>query len=188
MASARSLSRSLLVAAVVSFAASGARGETQVETYEVTGSSYAELIASMRANAPFVERTGQRHYGVTQVGFRPSWTFQPLRSGCELVSAKVDLELTVILPRWPGRALAPEALRGRWDELRADIEAHERLHSDMAETYHQRMVRALDRPRTAASCDRLNAVLTDEARRILERHRRAQRGIDAGGRNPATSG
>ena len=162
--------------------------EPRIETYDVRGSTYAELIASMRRNAPFVERTGQRHYGVTEVGFSPSWTFQPLSRGCELVSARVDLRLTMVLPRWVGRETADPALFARWTRLRDDIERHERLHADVALDYHRRLLDALDRPRTEATCERLNAVLTDEARVLVERHRNAQRAIDRGGRNPASSG
>ena len=158
--------------------AGGAEDTPRVETYEVYGSTFNELLASLAANGPLVERTGQRHFGVTEIGFRPSWTFKPLANGCQIVQAKVGIELTITLPRWGDRATADPDLRRRWDELRSDIVAHENAHAEIALDYLERMRAALNRPTRASNCDTLHATLTGRAQDLVERHRNAQRAFD----------
>ena len=169
----------LAVALILAQPSSPAADQPLTRSYDVSGSTYSELLASMRRNGPLVGRTGRRHPGITEVGFRPRWTVRPEATRCVLVSGEVAIDLVMTVPRWPGRADAPPPLRRRWDALRDDIVAHERVHARIARDFLGRMRRALNRPTSASDCDALNALLTKRAQTIVDRHRVAQRSFDA---------
>ena len=153
-------------------------GEATIERYDVRGSTYDELVRSMREGGPVSGRTGRSHYGITEVGFRPRWTLRPVDGGCELVSAVVDLDVRIVVPRWVGREAATSALRTRWDALRDDVERHERQHEAIARDWRERMFASLNEPARGASCDALSRTLTDRAQAIVDRHRDAQLRFD----------
>ena len=168
----------LLLSLTVFLAAPASAQETVVEFYEVEGDTFTELMRSIGRDGPFAKRTGRRHPGITEVGFGPSWTVRPSSDGCDLVSTTVDLRLRIVLPRWPDRAEAPPALRRRWDELRSDVETHEREHEAIARRWHLAMLDELNAPRSARTCPALNAAMEARARRLIDAHRREQLAFD----------
>ena len=159
-------------------AAGAAAQEASVRTYPVMGSTYAELIASMRANSPFVERTRRRHFGITEIGFRQEWSYQSTQSRCELLEAETVLELTIVLPEWADREGASEATVRRYQALYDDIVAHEERHAAIAREYLAKLREETDRPVTAPTCAALEAGLRARSATIIERHRRAQLAFD----------
>lgn len=150
-----------------------------VETYDVRGTTYAQIIASLNKNAPYVERTKRRHYGVTEIAFRQNATYQTTPDGCELLGNEIDLELTMLLPVWLDRERATPAVAKRWDALRADIEAHEERHAQIARDYLARMRRQLDRPAVAEDCETLLSELRTRTDAMMGEHRDAQDAFDA---------
>ena len=172
--------RRVPLAVLLAFASTAGLGQdgVRVETYPVTGSTYGELIASMRRAGPVAGDRGRRHYGITEVGFRPNWTVRPGPDGCELVRAEVRASIRVVLPRWHERYRATPALQERWARLRDDIERHENHHAAIAREWHARMIQRLNEPARARSCARLNALMESKAREVLAAHRAAQLAFD----------
>ena len=170
---------------VVVLAASPAGAvEPTVRYYEVTGTTFAELLASMRENGPFVERTGRRHYGITETSFRQSFRRQPALGRCELLEATVELDLTMVLPDWSDRNGATPATERRWERLEADIVAHEERHADIARRYLAKLRAEVDRPVTASTCAALDAGLRARSQVIIDRHREAQLEFDRSVNSP----
>ena len=178
--------RTAMVAAACALgtAATAIAQEATVRTYPVTGTTYAELIASMRENGPFVERTGQRHYGITETGFRQEWSYQQAQGRCELLDARTELELTIVLPEWVDREGASASTRRRWDRIRKDIAQHERQHAEIAREYLAKLRAETDRPVSAPTCAALEAGLRARSQIIIDRHREAQAAFDRRVRSP----
>ena len=170
--------RSLLLLGLWLVPGAGQAAEAVIRTYDVTGRTYAELIASMRENGPFVERTGRRHWGITQTAFQQEWSYQEARGRCELLAARTELDLTITLPEWKERAGASDATIRRWERLKADIVAHEERHAAIARDYLERLRAETDRPVTAPTCAALEAGLRARSTIITDRHREAQLEFD----------
>ena len=168
----------LPIALVLSLAPPARAQEAAIRTYPITGSTYAELLASMRANSPFVERTRRRHFGITEIGFRQSWNYQFTAARCELLSADTSLELTIVLPEWTDREGASEATVRRYEELYERILAHEERHAEIAREYLVKLRAETDRPVTAPTCAALEAGLRARSQTIIDRHRAAQLAFD----------
>lgn len=176
------LRAALLLALVASTPASAQ--EATFRNYEVEGDTYAELIASMRQNGPFVERTGRRHWGITQTSFRQEWSYQRARGRCELLGATTELDISITLPRWADRERASDGTVRRWERLKADIVAHEKRHAEIAREYLGKLRAETDRPVSAPSCAALEAGLRARSQVITERHRKAQLDFDRSVRSP----
>ena len=152
--------------------------EAAIRTYPVTGSTYAELLASMRENGPLAERTGRRHFGVTEVSFRQSFDYQRARGRCELLGADITLDMTIVLPEWTERDGASTRTVERFERLYDDIVRHEERHAAIARDYLGRLRGEMDRPVTARSCSALEAGLRASSKAVLDRHRCAQLAFD----------
>lgn len=108
----------------------------RVETYAISGSTGAELYASIGRNGP---KLGiGRVIAVTN--FKLTWRrdYQPRDGGCTLVSAVPKLIITYTLPEPSGPL--PAALQSRWATFRKGVTAHERVHGD----FIKEMVRQIE--------------------------------------------
>ena len=173
----RSVGLAILLASLAMLVAARA-DEAAIRTYEVTGETYRELLASMRRNGPMAARTGRRHFGVTEVEFRQSFDYQEAGSRCELLGARIDLVMTIVLPEWTDRANASHTTVRRWERLREDIVAHEERHAEIAREYLEKLRAELDRPVSAISCAALEAGIKARSQIVLDQHRRSQLAFD----------
>ena len=152
--------------------------EATIRTYPVTGSTFRELLASMRENGPFVERTGRTHFGITETSLGWTGSYQRTRAGCELLDVDVRLDLTIVLPEWTDRAGASARTIERWERLYDDIVQHEERHAEIAREYVGKLRDEIDRSVTATSCPALEAGLMARSKIVIDRHRNAQRTFD----------
>ena len=149
-----------------------------VKRYPVEGTTMTAVLRSLSERSPLVERTGQRHYGVTRVAFEQSATFQEIPDGCELLSNDIDLKLEVVLPEWVDRDRAKPQLVRLWDKLEEDITQHEQRHVEIAQESHAEMREKLDRYITADTCDALRERVRSDLKTMIEEHRRRQLAFD----------
>ena len=168
----------------LAFSPTARAADATIRTYEVSGNTFRELLRSMRENGPFVERTGQRHYGVTETEFRQEWDYQRANGRCELLAARTELDLTIVLPEWADREGASPPTIRRWDRLRGDIERHEEQHAAIARDFLRKLEAETDRPVSAPTCAALEAGLKARSEAIMKRHRDAQAELDAGRGTP----
>ena len=99
------------------------------ETYDVTGNTADEVLASLLAGGP--QSGGDIFFGrtVAQISLRYDPT--PVAGGCVLTDTSVDLTLTITLPRWtppPDPQLARD-----WGRFRRALAEHEDGHREIAE-------------------------------------------------------
>lgn len=120
--------RILLLAALL-IATAPARADwkpvEKIETYTVSGSSGAELYASIGARGPQAA-LGTRAIALTN--FKLTWQrdYQPRGGGCTLVSAKPKLIITYTLPEPSTRLAAP--VKAAWETFIEGVRKHERVH------------------------------------------------------------
>ena len=127
-------------------------------------------------------RSGQ---GLTCYQVVLSWHFNRGDGECVLSEVKVDVEITITLPRWPGVTRVPEVERLRWHEIRHRIEQHEYTHRDFTVEMAKELIselRAL-RARTCGALDRAaQRALALSGAALRERHA-AFDAVDGRGRN-----
>lgn len=120
--------RILLPAALFTLWSLAAQAEWQavenVEPYAISGTSGAELYASIGEQGP---KIGIRR-AVAYTDFKLTWSrdYQPQGGTCTLVSARPKLVITYRLPKPSGQL--PAATRKRWETFIAGIRAHEQMH------------------------------------------------------------
>ncbi|MDB5523036.1 MAG: peptidase [Rhizobium sp.] len=99
----------------------------RVQTYSITGTSGAELYASIGERGP---EAGGEVRAIAHTNFKLTWTrkYEPQGGACTLVSARPKLTITYTLPK-PARHL-PAAIRRHWETFIAGVRIHERVHGD----------------------------------------------------------
>lgn len=149
-------------------------------TYRIEGTTVDELNASMRERTPFRDDQGNRlSDGYT--AWNLDWDFRPVPTtgGCRLEGIRVTLSLTTTVYDWTPPPGVPADLIAAVESARTRLLEHEREHQTI------NILGALDvadllRKRSVASqpCDRLQASVNAEGRRILERLRSVNRAFD----------
>lgn len=121
----------LALAIGICVSAAVARADGQViersETYAITGTSGAELYASIGEHGPLV---GEGVRTIAHTNFKLTWSrnYKPRGSACTLVSARPKLVITYTLPRPAGKL--PAAVQKRWDIFIDGLRRHEKVHGD----------------------------------------------------------
>lgn len=109
----------------------GASAEGQfverVDAYAITGTSGAELYASIGEHGPLV---GNGVRTIAHTNFKLTWTrkYEPRGNACTLASARPKLIVTYTLPEPSGKL--PAALQRRWAVFIDGIRRHEKVHGD----------------------------------------------------------
>jgi len=144
-------------------AAPGVRVTRRLETYDVFGTTLADLRRELIVKAVPTRRG--RHAAVSYWDLR--WRYGSSRvsaSGCGPVGVEVFLDLTVKAPRWPDstRSDVDESVRAEWARFRNALLTHEANHANLAFREAVQLAARLRRLRTQG-CPFLNA----EAQRVV---------------------
>lgn len=166
------LAAALLLVAIAP-SASWAGDDTRITQryYFISGRSHAELLASVRRNAP---RAGSA-YGIGFIDFYPRYTLAPTAKGCRIDKAEVGLRIVLRLPRWNGAKDTPRSVRRLADRFERAIKAHEFQHVRIAKRHASRMARQLARLKPAGDCRKLR----NTAQALIDRHKQAHRASQA---------
>lgn len=108
----------------------GAFVEVSEQTYPVTGATEAEVLASMRAGGP--SAGGQTYFGLT--ASESSFQMQPRTDGpsCVAEDVRVELAVTITLPKWEPTDTAPYELQRDWTRFSTALQRHEDGHRQIA--------------------------------------------------------
>jgi len=98
----------------------------KIETYPVSGTTGAELYASIGEHGPKLGITRT----IAHTSFRLTWKrdYQTRGNDCVLASAVPTLVITTVLPKPAGKL--PEQVRRSWQTFIDGVTAHERVHGD----------------------------------------------------------
>lgn len=135
--------------------------------FEVTGETAEELHAALLERGPTIE--GVPLFACTEWAVRWRLEQAPARGECRLRRLEVELVVNTVLPRWPGEARAPTALRSQWAAFVAALRIHERGHRDLGARAASEALAAL-RSWRSARCGSL-AEADAAAQRAVGRYR-----------------
>ena len=100
------------------------------DRYPVEAETFQGMIDELNDMRLEGERA-QLSQGLTVYKVVPRWRYQPDSGGCAVISAEVNVEITVRLPLWPGFATATAEHRLRWQGILGSIREHEYEHRDI---------------------------------------------------------
>ena len=159
---------SLLCFTLTASVPQGVERKLEQRRYTVTGSTPAEIYASLEANGP--RGDGRTFYGLTEfsMGYRyTAVALGPSGNRCRAADVQVQIGITVTLPEWDKPRAADPDLTRAWRRFSRALERHEdghvRLADEAAERLRLRLL-ALRTPcdtlgdRAKALADRLSAV------------------------------
>lgn len=119
------LALALLPASPAILAAAELRPIEKIETYPVSGSTGAELYASIGENGPELGSVRT----VAHTSFRLTWKrdYQNRGGDCVLATAVPTLVITTVLPKARGTLKGP--VKDSWQTFVDGVAAHERVHA-----------------------------------------------------------
>ncbi|MGH6760922.1 MAG: DUF922 domain-containing Zn-dependent protease [Phyllobacterium sp.] len=100
----------------------------KVQTYAISGTSGAELYASIGERGP---KVGGAVRVIAHTNFKLTWSrqYEPQGNACTLVSARPKLIITYTLPK-PASPLPPSTRKG-WETFISGVHKHELVHGDI---------------------------------------------------------
>lgn len=144
----------------------------QVETYLVSGRTTAQVDRQIDQRGP------GRFAGLTSYVTTWQTSSVPTDNGCQLVSPRVEMRITITLPR--AAASIPSQTRGYIGSLIARLRAHENGHVRLARENGRRTLAALAvlRGQTYPTCARMRAEADRVATHEVHRGQVVQRRYD----------
>jgi predicted secreted Zn-dependent protease len=154
-----------------------ARDSFRIEYFTIRGSTAAELRADLKRLGP-VGETGMRGDAYTEyrIAWQSSMTFQD--GSCRAHDVNVDLDVTMLLPRWEKPPSPAAELVQAWDGFSAALREHEDGHHRLAVEAAKEVRRKLGKRIRAASCDSLKVRLNDIVNAVLSEYRDKQADYD----------
>ena len=146
-----------------------------VNTYQLVGASEEVLLAGMRALGPKSE--GSEYFGLTETQLAYRYWKKQTEQGCQLEQIRIDLNVTITLPRWEASRVAPYELRRDWSRFDTALRRHEDGHREIAEWSAREVYQALSRLRTA-SCDGIDGAAQGAAERLRDLSEQRQASYD----------
>ena len=125
------------VLATATIAGAAERIKIKTQNYAISGTSGADLYASMVRHGP---RHGFLSRAIAQTSYTVEWQAEVVSNGgvCRVMQARPVLSITYTYPQ-PSRAMSPEMSR-RWAKFMAGVKRHEQTHGSIA----REMVRAAE--------------------------------------------
>lgn len=153
------------------------RPQEKVETYAVSGTTGAELYASIGKRGPQIGGSGR---AIAYTKFKLTWSrdYRPGNGGCTLASARPRLIITYTLPE-PAEKLSGDTRR-KWDVFAAGVRDHEKVHGRIIEE----MVRKIEAYSVGLSvdddpaCSKIRRVLTERLKQLSLEQRQRSRDFD----------
>ncbi len=134
--------------------------------YDVNGSTAAELLTSLRNNGPSTGNSSYFAATSSQTGF--GYKMKDRGRICRLTDVGVTVKISMLLPLWAGRDLAPEPLRRTWDEFLEKLQMHEGGHVRIIEHFSRELyngLRKISSERCGVLDSRAKAFTDDLSRR-----------------------
>lgn len=171
----------ILLALSLAAWSSPAHAVTVSKTYSyftVSGSTLAEIDAEFTRRGPVVAGSSHGHPGATRLEFNTRVGYREQGGRCRVVSAQVDVDAEIILPRWRPDRSASQETRVTWSVLSADIKRHEESHVMIARNHAREMKEEILDLGWFRGCAQAERKVREVTERHLEAHERAQERFD----------
>ena len=173
----RILVKAAAFASILVLAGQSAYAATVIRSFEyftLNGRTAADLDRELYRRGPVLQKTGQRHPGMTKMRFESKIKYGSDGKTCRLVDASIIVHARVYLPRWKQRRTAPADLAIIWDTLSADIKRHEESHISIARTAAGNMERQIKALPWRSDCAVLRNDISTLTTRLMKEHDLAQ--------------
>lgn len=155
-------------------AANAATVLRKYEYFVLNGRTAADLDRELYRRGPLLQKTGQRHPGMTRMRFTNRIKYGSDGSSCRVMGADIVVHAHVYLPRWKQRRTAKPDLAMVWDTLSADIKRHEESHISIARTAAGDMERRIKALSWRSDCPTLKADIDATTAKMMMQHDLAQ--------------
>lgn len=149
-----------------------------IVTYDITGKTVPELLQSIARNGPRLDQPGRHSVARAVPKFSWNWNLAASPAGCRIVEARVALAVTMHMPRWQDRDLAPAALQAEWDRYYADVLEHERRHAAISRRTAQAIERTIRSLPVKPTCLELRATIRPAVEAVVRQHDAEQAALD----------
>jgi predicted secreted Zn-dependent protease len=108
--------------------------DVTVTTYDVRGRTRLQIARSIEASGPRLAWLDGAAAAVTQTEASFNFDLRESSSGCRIVTGNrpaIELDYSVVLPKWDPPANAPNATVEWWNDEFRDIAVHERTHVEI---------------------------------------------------------
>lgn len=122
-------------------AAGGLRITEQVEYYDLDATGLGELRRQLTERAPIGPHG--RADALASVELQARYELAQAGGGCRAHRIEVRAHIVVLLPRWLGRAWAPDEVAARWSSMEAGLRRHEEGHRQHAREAAERLYQQL---------------------------------------------
>jgi predicted secreted Zn-dependent protease len=147
--------------------------------YDVTGASRREILTQIREGGPISFSTGRRAMAQNRYNLRWRWQYNArVVGGCEIERVTVNVDMTLVYPRWVAPEPRDSALVAWWNQTAARLKEHEEGHGIITLDASRQIVRDL-RGMRGGSCDALGLRASTLASQINQRLRERQQQFDA---------
>jgi predicted secreted Zn-dependent protease len=145
----------------------------ETQYYEIRGTTYPELLASIRAGGP------EGWWGTAYTKITYELTTRMTPAGCAVDTVRASAASTMRLPRWSNRHEASAKLQQQWDGNYRSLELHERGHVQLSLDAARDLERAIMQTAPQASCALLQAEARKHQEALRARTRERQVAYDA---------
>jgi predicted secreted Zn-dependent protease len=149
----------------------------RVDYYDIGGERARELRADLDRRGP-VDDTGKRSDAYTRWHIAWRYDFDSSAGGCSAGNYRVDLTVTMTMPRWSPTPKASPALRDLWARYLSALQRHEDGHYDLAIAAAEDVRRSLGAVGRESGCDLLRSRLDSAANAVLDAYRRKEQDYD----------
>jgi predicted secreted Zn-dependent protease len=186
------MSASLLAALLlqVAYQTSGTpvMASERVQTYDVAGTTSAELWDQIREHGPTDPGTGTHYAGDLRWDISSHYWLRGGAQGCSVERSEVTIETTITLPRWTNARLGSNALQTDWDVFLSRLKEHEFGHRSHAVSAAQAVREAIDGVGRSAECQALGQRIDQSVRAALEHWKQVDVDYDTTTRHGETQG
>lgn len=137
-----------------------------IQHYAVSGSTTAEISASVFKNTPVV-MDGNRFGAVTHNQFQTGFSVVPTASGgCEVKNARIVLNSTIVLPNLVRNGQSANVL-AEWERYIGALRAHEQMHANNGKYTAETLLNRLYDFKAEMPCPVMKAKLDQAVDRLI---------------------
>lgn len=156
----------------------GERTIVSVGYYSVNGETFDELDQEIQLHGPDVTGVGKA-LASTDLRMVPRFGFSLTGDGCEVSSARVNVNARVTLPRHRNENSLKKNLAKAWDNLEEYARVHEAVHLAIADRYALAMEKAVLGLKPEADCTAMREVAKATFSKLFKEHHDEQLEFDA---------
>ena len=156
-------------------ATNGVKFNQSFKYFKVRGTSLFEILQDAKKTSP-VKGIGTdfAKIGVAEIALIQEIEYVENNGRCSIGKLQIIVDVILHLPRWANYNRVNKIAKQSWNDFVAGIKKHELMHAAIAKDYGTRMYNKIAKIKPRSNCARVEADVTRNYNRLLNRHDRAQ--------------